>query len=162
VKPAASLAPHRLERTLRLERPLGEVFAFFADATNLEAITPAFLRFRILTPSPIEMRPGARIEYALSLHGVPLRWVTRITAWEPGVRFVDEQESGPYALWRHTHAFEPDGEATVVRDVVEYALPLGPLGQVAHAIFVARALRRIFDHRREVLRRLLAREEAAT
>ncbi len=87
---------HRLERSQRIPRRREEVFAFFADASNLEAITPPFLRFRILSPLPIEMRPGARIEYALSLGGVPLRWSTRITDWEPGVLFVDEQESGPY------------------------------------------------------------------
>jgi hypothetical protein len=150
-----SMRTYRLERTLRVERPRDEVFAFFGDASNLEAITPAFLRFRILTPAPVEMRPGARIDYALSLFGVPLRWRTRITAWEPGVRFVDEQESGPYALWRHTHEFESVGEATVVRDVVEYAVPLGPLGRIAHVLFVRRALDRIFDHRSDAIRRLL-------
>lgn len=150
---------NRLERAMRVERPCDEVFAFFADASNLEAITPAFLRFRIITPTPIEMRPGARIDYALSLFGVPLRWRTRISVWEPGARFVDEQEAGPYALWRHTHTFEPDGEATLVRDVVEYAVPLGPLGRIADALFVERALRRIFDFRRDAIARLLAERE---
>jgi ligand-binding SRPBCC domain-containing protein len=140
-------------------RPLDEVFAFFADASNLEAITPPFLRFRILTPVPVAMAPGARIEYALSLFRVPLRWTTRIAVWEPGVRFVDEQESGPYAVWRHTHLFERDGGATVVRDVVEYALPFGPVGRLARALFVARTLERIFDYRREAIRRRL---ESAT
>jgi ligand-binding SRPBCC domain-containing protein len=148
---------HRLERSLRVARPLDEVFAFFADASNLEAITPSFLRFRILTPVPIAMRAGARIEYALSLFRVPLRWNTRITVWEPDVRFVDEQESGPYAVWRHTHLFEREDRATVVRDLVEYALPLGPLGRVARALFVARTLERIFDYRREAIRALLDR-----
>lgn len=146
---------HRLERTLRVERPRDEVFAFFADASNLEAITPAFLRFRILTPAPIAMHPGARIEYALSLFGVPVRWRTRITVWEPGVRFVDEQESGPYAVWRHTHEFEPQGDATLVRDLVEYAMPFGPLGRLARALFVARTLERIFGYRRDAIRRRL-------
>ena len=148
---------HRLERAQRVARPRDEVFAFFADAANLEAITPPFLRFRILTPVPIAMRPGARIEYALSLFGVPLRWRTHITVWEPGVRFVDEQESGPYAVWRHTHAFEAEDGATVVRDVVEYALPFGPLGRLVRALFVARTLGRIFDYRRDAIRRLLER-----
>ncbi|GAO04363.1 SRPBCC family protein [Anaeromyxobacter sp. PSR-1] len=146
---------HRLERSQELQRPLDEVFAFYADAANLEAITPPFLRFRVLTPAPIAMRPGARIDYALSLFGIPMRWRTRIAVWEPGVRFVDEQERGPYALWRHTHAFEARGDATVVRDLVEYALPLGPLGTLAHVLFVRRALRAIFDHRREATRRLV-------
>jgi len=97
---------HHLERWQRIPRRRDEVFAFFADASNLEAITPPFLHFRILSPLPIEMRPGARIDYALSLGGVPLMWRTRITEWEPGVIFVDEQETGPYRLWRHTHQFE--------------------------------------------------------
>lgn len=146
---------HRLERETLVQRPLDEVFPFFADAANLEALTPSFLRFRILTPPPIAMHPGARIDYALSLFGVPLRWRTRITVWEPGVRFVDEQEKGPYALWRHTHGFEARGDATLVRDAVEYALPLGPLGTLAHALFVRRALARIFDFRQEAIRRIL-------
>jgi ligand-binding SRPBCC domain-containing protein len=154
---------HRLERSQRVPRPRDEVFAFFADASNLEAITPPFLRFRILTPTPIEMRPGARIDYALSLFGVPLRWGTRIAEWQPGVRFVDEQDSGPYAVWRHTHEFEPDGGFTLVRDLVEYAEPFGALGRAAHVLFVERALHRIFDFRRDAIRRLLdgvgAREE---
>jgi hypothetical protein len=148
---------HRLEPTLRVRRPREEVFAFFADASNLESITPAFLRFRILTPLPIEMRPGAQIEYALTLFGVPLRWRTRITEWQPGSRFVDEQEAGPYALWRHAHEFEDDGEgSTIVRDVVEYAVPFGTIGRAAHVLFVRRALDRIFDHRRGAIARLLA------
>jgi ligand-binding SRPBCC domain-containing protein len=154
---------HRLERTQLLARPRGEVFAFFAEAANLEAITPPFLRFRIVTPPPIEMGPGARIDYALSLYGVPLRWRTRITEWEPGVRFVDEQERGPYALWRHTHEFESRGGSTIVRDLVDYALPLGPIGWAAHLVLVERALVRIFDFRADAIRRRLedgaAREE---
>src|SRR5690606_28458036 len=130
-----------------VRRPLEEVFAFFADAANLEPLTPPFLRFRILTPVPIEMRPGARIVYRLALLGVPVRWRTRITVWEPGARFVDEQESGPYAVWRHTHEFERRGTSTMVRDSVDYALPLGPLGDLVRRAFVARTLERIFDFR---------------
>jgi hypothetical protein len=149
-------APHVLERVQRIDRPRDEVFAWFADARNLEAITPGFLRFRILTPTPIEMRAGARIDYALALCGVPLGWRTRITAWEPGARFVDEQERGPYALWRHVHAFaDAPGGGTEVRDRVEYREPFGPLGRLAHAAFVARLLDRIFDHRADAIARLL-------
>ena len=146
---------HRLERTQRVARPREAVFAFFSDASNLEAITPPSLHFRILTPTPIEMRVGARIDYALSLFGISIRWRTRITEWEPGVRFVDEQEIGPYSFWRHTHEFESDGEFTLVRDVIDYAEPLGPLGSLAHVLFVERALGRIFDFRREAIRRVL-------
>ena len=143
---------HRLERSQRIPGRRDEVFSFFADASNLEVITPPFLHFRILTPPPIEMRRGARIDYALSLGGVPFRWRTRITEWEPDVQFVDEQESGPYALWRHTHRFEDQGSSTLMRDLVEYAEPLGPLGQVAHVLFVERTLERIFDFRRDAIR----------
>lgn len=147
--------PHRLERTQLLPCDLDTVFAFFADARNLEALTPPFLRFAILTPPPITMRVGARIDYRISLFGIPLTWRTRIAEWEPGVRFVDEQESGPYALWRHRHEFTPQDGGTLMRDVVEYREPLGPLGQLAHRLFVARTLQRIFDYRRDAILRLL-------
>jgi ligand-binding SRPBCC domain-containing protein len=146
---------HRLERTQVIARPLDEVFAFFADAANLEALTPPFLRFRFLTPLPIAMRVGATIDYALSLYGVPIKWRSRITEWQPGVGFADEQESGPYALWRHTHSFEARGDSTLVRDVVDYAEPFGPLGRLAHTLFVKSALDRIFDFRRDAIKRLL-------
>jgi hypothetical protein len=148
------LPMHRLERTQVIRRRREEIFPFFADASNLEAITPPFLRFRILTPTPIAMRAGARVDFALKLFGVPLRWRTCITEWEPGVRFVDEQESGPYAFWRHLHEFEARGDSTIMRDTVEYAEPLGPLGQLAQSLFVARTLDRIFDFRRDTIRRL--------
>ncbi len=97
-----------------LPRPVEEVFAFFSDARNLEAITPPFLRFRIRTPMPIPMCAGTRIEYTLWLYGAPVRWRTLITRWEPGACFVDEQELGPYALWRHTHEFESRGRSTLM------------------------------------------------
>ncbi len=145
---------YRLTRTQLIPRPLAEVFAFFSDAKNLEAITPPHLRFRIETPLPIEMRAGARIDYALSLSGLPIRWRTRITSWQPGVSFVDEQEQGPYALWRHTHEFEAVGSATRMRDDVEYRLPFGPLGSLAHTLWVKRQLRQIFDYREAATTRM--------
>jgi ligand-binding SRPBCC domain-containing protein len=139
---------HVLTREQRLPRPPGEVFAFFADALNLEAITPPWLGFRVTTPAPIEMAYGALIEYQLKLHGVPIRWRTTIAVWDPPHRFVDVQLSGPYRMWHHTHDFEPapDG-GTLMRDTVRYALPLGPLGAAAHRLFVRRDLAAIFDHR---------------
>lgn len=147
----------RLEREQVVARPLNAVFAFFADAANLEALTPPFLRFQILTPTPIEMKVGAEIHYALSLFGVPVRWKTRITAWEPGVRFVDEQERGPYAVWIHTHTFEALSERqTRIHDRVDYRERFGPFGRVAHGLFVKRTLDRIFDYRRDVVARLLS------
>jgi ligand-binding SRPBCC domain-containing protein len=147
---------HTLRREQRLPGPPDEVFAFFSDAGNLEAITPPSLRFEIVTPRPIAMRAGTLIEYRLRLRGLRLGWLTRIEAWEPGVRFVDRQLRGPYALWHHTHEFEATADGgTLMRDTVRYALPLGPAGALAHALFVRRDLQRIFDFRRdEVARRL--------
>jgi ligand-binding SRPBCC domain-containing protein len=151
--------PYLLERSQRIERPLPEVFDFFANAANLEALTPPFLRFRIITALPIEMRAGTRIEYRLSLWGVPLRWRTLISCFEPNRRFIDEQESGPYAHWHHVHEFEPEGQATRMRDRVSYRLPLGLLGKLAHALWVKRQLDVIFEYRSTAIARLL--EEAA-
>ena len=145
----------QLSRTQLVGRPLPEVFAFFSDASNLDALTPPFLHFRILTPMPIELCAGAQLDYQLSLFGVPVRWRTRITDWRPEERFVDEQESGPYALWRHTHEFEDRGASTLMRDVVDYSEPLGPIGTLAHVLFVRRTLDRIFDFRRDAIARLL-------
>ena len=143
----------RLEGTV--PAPIDAVFAFFADARNLEAITPPWLRFRIVTPGEIEMRPGALIEYRLTLHRIPIRWLTRIETWEPGLRFTDVQVRGPYALWHHTHEFEPRDSSTLVRDHVRYRLPFGALGRVADRALVRRDLRRIFAFRQaETARRL--------
>ena len=145
---------HVLRRETRIERPIDEVFAFFGDALNLERITPPELRFRILTATPIEMRPGARIEYRLSLFGVPFKWETAITAWEPPHRFVDEQLRGPYRQWVHTHSFRAEGSATVISDEVVYALPFAPLGELA-GFLVRRQLARIFTYRQRAIERLL-------
>jgi ligand-binding SRPBCC domain-containing protein len=141
---------HSLHTELTVPRPLHEVFDFFADAGNLELLTPPELRFRILTPLPMEMREGALIEYRLSLYGLRFGWRTRITVWEPGRRFVDLQERGPYRLWEHSHRFEASSDGTRVLDVVRYELPLQPLGEVAHPL-VRRQLDAIFRHRTAVL-----------
>jgi ligand-binding SRPBCC domain-containing protein len=140
---------HILTREQRLPAPPRAVFPFFGDAHNLEAITPPWLGFRVTTPQPVEMAAGTLIEYRLRLHGVPIRWRTRIAVWEPPTRFVDVQLRGPYKLWHHTHEFEPtaDGRGTLMRDTVRYALPFGPLGEIAHRLFVARDLGAIFDFR---------------
>src|SRR3954451_9403150 len=146
----AAMRIHVLRREQRLSRPPEAVFGFFADAANLEAITPPLLGFSVLTPGPIEMRVGTLIEYRLRLHGLPLRWLTSIQAWDPPHRFVDVQLRGPYALWHHTHELSA-GEAggTLMRDTVRYALPLGPLGELAHRLVVARDLDAIFAFRAE-------------
>lgn len=142
---------HVFETEQILSAPLDRVFEFFSDATNLETITPPFLRFSILTPSPIAMHEGAYIRYRLELHGLPMEWLTRIDEWSPGRSFVDRQLRGPYARWVHRHSFEPDPRGTRVHDLVEYALPLDPLSRPAHPLFVRPQIRRIFHYRREVL-----------
>ena len=150
------MSVHLLHREQRLPGAPADVFPFFADAGNLEAITPAWLGFRIVTPRPIEMRIGTIIEYRLRLRGLPISWLTEIADWQPGHRFVDTQLRGPYALWHHTHEFEAaPGGGTLMRDTVRYALPLGPFGTLAHAVLVQRDLGRIFDFREaEVASRL--------
>ncbi len=153
------MAEQVVEREQRLSQGIDEVFAFFADAANLEVLTPPFLRFRIITPLPIAMRRGALIEYHLRMHMVPVRWRTEIKEWEPGRRFVDEQISGPFALWHHTHTFQPDGEGTLMRDRVRYRMPLGPLGELARVALIGRDLERIFDFRGAEIERALDRPQ---
>ncbi len=149
------MSVRRLEREQLLNRPLPEVFEFFARAGNLERITPPWLRFGVVTPEPISMAPGTMIEYRLRLRGVPLRWLTRIDEWERDRRFVDRQVRGPYRLWRHQHEFESVRGGTRVRDRVDYELPLGPLGEAARIAFVDGDLRRIFDYRVQAVAQLL-------
>lgn len=136
-----------LRREQYLPAPPAAVFPFFADAHNLEQITPPWLHFRVLTPGPIALTTGARIDYRLRLAGLPVRWRTVIRDWKPGESFVDEQERGPYALWRHEHRFVAKDEGTLMTDRVRYRLPFGPLGRLAHAVAVKRALAAIFDYR---------------
>jgi ligand-binding SRPBCC domain-containing protein len=148
-------ASYRLERLQRVPRPLPEVFAFFADAANLEELTPGFLRFRILTPKPIVLGAGSLIDYQLTLLGIPFHWRTRIETFDPPgpgsetAGFSDIQLTGPYARWHHRHEFQAVSGGTDIRDVVDYALPLGPLGMLAHALFVRRQLDAIFEYRRQ-------------
>lgn len=129
-------------------RPIDELFAFFSDATQLQAITPPWLHFQVLTPEPIEMFVGQRIDYRLRVRGLPLSWTSEITAWEPGERFVDEQILGPYSHWHHEHRFESVGPGTRVIDIVHYGVPGGAL---VHALFVRRDIEKIFAYRQQVL-----------
>ena len=147
---------HHLHTSMVLPRPREAVFAFFADAENLERITPEELRFRI-TRAPAHLRQGARLHYRLALFGVPFKWKTEITRWEPPVVFTDEQTAGPYRAWRHTHTFAEVEGGTRMDDHVEYQLPLSPLGEVAFPL-VRLQLRRIFAFRECEIRRLLAPE----
>ena len=142
---------HSIHREQLLTRTPGEVFSFFAEARNLERLTPPFLRFRVLTPEPIVLAPGCVIDYRLRLCGVPLSWRSRIEAYDPPHGFVDVQEQGPYRHWRHRHTFQAAPGGTLMIDHVEYEVGWSVLGSLAHAAFVGRALERIFDYRRQVI-----------
>ncbi len=133
---------------LWLPYSLDKVFPFFADAHNLERLTPPFLKFRVVTPDPIVLGLGQRIAYRLRVHGIPVSWESEVTRWEPPNRFVDEQRRGPYRLWHHEHRFCERGNGTLVADHVLYSVWGGSL---VNRLFVARDVRRIFNYRREQL-----------
>jgi ligand-binding SRPBCC domain-containing protein len=145
---------HRFQTSATLALPRSRVFPFFAEADNLESITPPELRFRILTPLPIEMREGALIRYQLRLLGVGFEWLTRITFWNPPHEFVDEQLKGPYRKWVHRHRFTEVPQGTRIDDDVLYELPLFPLGEAAGPL-VAWQVRRIFAYRALAIRKAL-------
>ena len=137
-----------LHAELWLPRPLAEIFPFFAEAGNLEELTPPWMKFEVLTPAPIVMRTGASIDYRIRVHAVPIRWRTEIVEWNPPHRFIDVQLKGPYTLWHHTHTFEERDGGTVCFDDVRYR-PFG--GALINALFVRRDIDRIFQFRRERL-----------
>ncbi len=147
---------HTLRREQWIPRPLDEVFAFFSDAGNLAELTPPGLGFRILTPCPIRIEAGTQIRYRIGLHGIPVKWTTEIRRWEPPFLFTDVQLSGPYQLWHHTHRFAAQNGGTLMKDVVRYSLPLGPIGRIANALLVRRDLQKIFDYRRRRVGELFA------
>ena len=143
---------YQLHTWLWLPRPRDEVFAFFADAQNLERITPPFLAFHIATPGPVDMRRGTIIDYRIGLRGLTITWRSEIATWEPPARFSDVQLRGPYRAWEHTHLFEEQNGGTQVTDTVRYAVP-GPALTAAliNSLFVAPDLKRIFTFRHEAL-----------
>ena len=145
-------AAYRLDTWLWVPRPRAEVFAFFADAKNLERITPSFLSFRILSPLPLDMRAGTLIDYRVSLRGLPMKWRSKITKWEPPERFADVQVRGPYREWTHTHAFDERDGGTLVVDTVQYCWR-GPdfIGSAVNRLLVAPDLTRIFLFRHDAL-----------
>ena len=136
-------------RTTWLPRPVAEIFPFFADAANLQRLTPRWLKFEILTPRQIDLRRGTLIDYRLRIHGIPLRWQSEITAWDPPNGFTDEQRRGPYRMWRHQHRFVERNGGTEIIDIVHYAVAFDWL---VHRFFVKRDIEQIFDFREQTLR----------
>lgn len=156
------MAEHTLKRSLTIDLPRDEVFEFFSNAENLEAITPPEVGFHITTPRPIELREGTLIDYSLSLRGIPVSWRTEISVWDPPHKFVDTQLKGPYSQWIHTHTFSELGpRKTLIEDEVKYRLPLEPIGDLFH-FFVEGELKKIFDYREKVVVDLLTRKDQAT
>jgi ligand-binding SRPBCC domain-containing protein len=141
----------QLQTRLFVARDLETTFAFFADAGNLQRLTPPWLNFAILTPQPIPMHAGALIDYRIKVHGVPVTWRTEIADWRPPHQFVDQQLKGPYWLWHHTHTFTAEDGGTMVEDTVRYR-PIG--GALVHTLFVRRDLERIFRFRQEEILRV--------
>lgn len=147
---------YRLRREQLIKKDLKEVFSFFQKPENLESITPADLQFTILTPKPIEMKEGALIDYTIKICGIPMKWRTEITGYNPPYSFSDRQLKGPYAVWHHTHTFKEVAEGTLMIDEVDYEIPLGPIGRLAHFLFVKRQLKKIFDHRYDTIADIMA------
>ncbi len=143
-----------LETEQWIPRPVSEVFEFFSRETNLETITPPFLGFKVVRMSTPTIQEGTLIDYRLKIHGVPIGWRTRIEDWQPGVKFVDTQLKGPYALWHHTHTFEAKDGGTLMRDRVRFRLPLGPLGNLVAGWLVRRDVAQIFAYRTSVIEKL--------
>jgi ligand-binding SRPBCC domain-containing protein len=151
-RPSSGFAHLHCETVVPASR--GDTFAFFADAANLERLTPPWLNFAILTPMPVAMWPGAEIDYRIRLYGLPIPWRSRIDVWEPAVRFVDRQVVGPYSWWRHEHRFESVAGGTLVVDHVEYV----PRARWVSGWKVRRDLERIFTYRQQALQGIFTRE----
>lgn len=126
---------------------LEDIFPFFADAANLQRITPPWLDFEVLTPA-VQMKPGQHLDYRLRIRKIPVRWTSAITVWEPPLRFVDEQVRGPYRIWRHEHRFTAQGGGTLCEDEVLYAVPGGAW---VNRLLVEPDVKRIFEYRKRRL-----------
>jgi uncharacterized protein len=138
--------------------PIHTVFRVFEDARNLAEITPPWLRFAVTTQGDIQMGQGVEIDYEIRWQNLPMKWKTVISEYQPPFYFVDEQLKGPYKLWRHVHEFAETAHGTIVSDRVDYTLPLGPLGRVAHSLIVGRQLKAIFEYRQRAMPKLLGVE----
>lgn len=148
------MTPYIFRAEQFVSRPIEEVFDFYSRAANLEAITPNWLRFRILSVAPTPVQKGTLIQYSLRWRVVPIRWTTEIVEWEPPRKFVDVQLKGPYQLWRHEHCFQAEENGTRITDEVYYLLPFGGLGRLVHSLKVEHDIKAIFEYRRQAVERI--------
>lgn len=149
-----SMKPHVLQMTTWIDRPLFEVFDFFSKAENLDELTPPELQFKIKTPLPIAMGQGTLIDYTIGLHGIPMKWRTLISTWEPPFRFVDEQLKGPYKIWIHEHRFEASENRTKMTDTIQFLSPGWFLEPLINRLFVKEKVEQIFEYRKQKLEEL--------
>lgn len=149
---------NELIKTQFISKPIDEVFSFFSKPENLEHITPKYLHFKIQTPLPVKMEVGTVIDYSIRLRGVPIRWRSIISSYEPPYEFVDEQIKGPYSVWHHTHIFREKDNGTEIEDHVKYKIPLGFIGDIANYLFVKKDLNYIFEYRKEIIDKIFINE----
>ena len=149
---------YEINTTQFIAKPLEMVFDFFSKPENLEHITPSYLKFNLQTPSPVIMKIGQIIDYKIKLKGIPLRWRSQITSYDPPYHFVDEQIRGPYALWQHTHTFKEKNGTTLIEDHILYKIPFGIIGSAANSLFVKKDLTRIFQYRKEKINLIFGKE----
>ena len=146
---------YELNLTQHIDAPLERVFDFFSKPENLAEITPSKLAFNIITPSPILMEKGTLIDYTIRLAGIPVRWRTLITFYDPPKKFTDEQIKGPYSFWHHTHTFKAVNGGVEMKDIVRYVIPFGVLGRLLHFLWIKNDLKKIFDYRKQVINKVL-------
>ena len=142
------MAEHIIDQSFTIGQSKEDIFEFFASAENLERLTPPWLNFKILSALPIDMAAGTVIEYQIKLHGIPIRWESEITLWDPPHNFCDVQRKGPYRKWVHEHIFETSDVGTLVRDRVNYEV-IG--GNLINKLFVKKDLDKIFNYRQATL-----------
>ena len=146
---------YTFKKEQKISKSIIDVFDFFSKPENLSVITPNKMDFRILTPSPIEMKEGTLIDYTVKIMSFPIRWRTLITKYDPPSMFIDQQLKGPYSMWHHTHLFEKiNDNETLIKDVILYAVPFSFIGSITHSLYIKRDLEKIFDYRSQEIKRI--------
>ena len=137
-------------------KDISTVLDFFSKPENLSVITPRAMKFKILTPSPIDMKVGTLIDYTINIIFMPIRWRTLITKYDPPNIFVDQQLSGPYSMWHHTHTFEQLGDnETLIKDEVIYSIPFAFIGRITHYLYIKGELEKIFTYRKNKIEEII-------